>query len=161
MSLCIWQQGISHRIPCCSWAQDTISQVWTMHNHENNCKIAFSIFLAHTLNFFRTQILFGILFFFFLAAPVSCESSQGQGSNPSHDSNHSHSSDNTGALTHWATRERHHSIFNTLNIVFFVFSCTTSIPWITIFVYYFSLTHWHVLCTLHAIQKIVSKCCWG
>ena len=35
----------------------------------------------------------------FGALPVACRSSPGQGSNPCH------SSDNTGSLTHWATRE--------------------------------------------------------
>ena len=48
--------------------------------------------------------------FFFPCTP-GMQKSLDQGSNPCHSSNQSHSSDHTGSLTHWATRELPNKLF--------------------------------------------------
>ena len=48
---------------------------------------------------------FVYLFVLFLALPMACGSSPGQGSNTKQSSNQNDSSDNTGSLTHWPTRQ--------------------------------------------------------
>ena len=58
---------------------------------------------------------FYLLFTYFLATLIM-QKFPGQGSNPHHSSNQSHSSYNAGPLTHWATRElqRNKSFFKRL-----------------------------------------------
>ena len=51
--------------------------------------------------YYSSWVLF---FFFFMATATAYGSSHGQGSNPHHGSDLSHSSENAGFLTCWATR---------------------------------------------------------
>ena len=62
---------------------------------------------------FKMQKSIFFFFFFFLATSAACVKFPGQGLNSHHSCHQSHSSDHTGSLTHWATRELQESIFLT------------------------------------------------